>query len=84
MQLRFRPTPKSPTGQINFFWIAPQMFSFLALVAGTTHLLVEDGMKSIVLAAFAFLLAVAQLPVLFLWVFPEHEHPVRVTTAYLK
>lgn len=78
MPLRFRPTPKGPVRRVHFLWLAPQLVTAVGLAWGAGNTLAFHSVGGFLLAAFALLLAAAQLPVLLLWSFPAAERPLMV------
>jgi hypothetical protein len=60
----FQPTPKTPTGRVNPWWLAPQISSILLLVAGSIYGLFVSAPVAVPVAVFALLMALAQVPFL--------------------
>lgn len=74
--LAFRLTPKTPTGELNLWWLAPQLASVALLVGATLYRYTNNGQVSLFVLMAVLGLAIPHL--LFFWQLLAPANPRRL------
>jgi hypothetical protein len=79
LPLRFRPTPKTPSGELNLVWLLPQTAVSLLLIVGLARYLADPSALSFLTWGFAGGELVAQLLLIVQWLSLRRSHLVSVS-----
>jgi cellulose synthase (UDP-forming) len=81
LPVNFRPTPKSKSGRLNFFWMWPQVTVIIALLLGTLYTVIIGGHQPSILLVFAILQGAVQLMLFTQWMRTDFEMPKAVSRS---